>query len=349
VKLLGSTMTSPNTCDHTKIIQHIFEKVPDTDAPTTFSLPENADRAVQETAGGRYLTNLRALASVGALSSSGSQEALKGLLEPVMAVWNAAALNLSSITPPPSIPASDPNPSPMQVFFVSEVSLLNRLGRRIINIYADLKRVADGTLLPSDDLRNAATTLANGVVPDKWLDWMVGPESSALWLQLLQKRIDAMAAAFEGFTRSESSFLQQKLRLIEFLRPHTFLNALRQYTARKTNEPMVKLVLGAYPAGSGPKGSVHVTLDGQSLALQGAICNGSKLSPLDNNAPTTSPFPDVTISWLMADAIKTSGFVQLPVYQAQDRELHMFEVQVPCGSSEERDNWTLSGAAIYLS
>ena len=345
---LSQAVDIPRTNSHDAIVKHIFAKVSDVDAPDTFSLPHNADRAVQEGAATKNLQHLRLLSNVSTVASGASAEALKGILEPVLALWEGVGLSHVDPSAVPTIPPEIDNPSPMQVFFVSEISLLANLIGRLSRRFGELKKAKDGVIIPTDELRLMATTLAAGQCPEQWLDWMEGPSSSALWLQLLKRCFEAVQQAFAKLNSNE--LMNSKIRLTDFMRPHTFLNALRQHTARQSGEPMVQLVLACYPAASSAarKAAVPLLLDGSVMDLQGALCSGDRLTPVDNNAPSSSRFVDLTVGWIRAEAFTEEGFVQLPVYSSAERELHLMNVQMPCSSQSEKDSWVLSGAAIFL-
>eukprot|EP00744_Colponema_vietnamica_P004717 GILI01006991.1.p1 GENE.GILI01006991.1~~GILI01006991.1.p1 ORF type:complete len:1793 (-),score=552.22 GILI01006991.1:127-4830(-) len=344
---LSSQVDIPRTNNHENIIKHIFAKVADVDAPSTFSLPDNADRAVLEGTASKNLLDLRLLANVSSAAEAASAEALRGILDPILALWDSVGLKAD----PAAIPSIAPeieNPSPMQTFFVSEIALLMNLILKLSGLFNELKKVRDGAIIPTNELRAMAATLSTGAAPDNWLDWMTGPSSASLWLQLLKRRAEAVQQAYAKLESGE--LMRSKIKLTELLRPHTFLNVLRQHTARQSNEPMVQLVLACYPASSSAarKAAVPVLLDGSVMALQGAVCNGDRLSAVDNNAPSSAQFVDLTVGWIKRDNFTEEGFVQLPVYLSQERELHLMNVQMPCQSPAEKDSWILSGAAVFL-
>ena len=355
-KSLSGSILVPTTNQSEGIVKHIFDNLEDVDPPGTFNLPANADRVVQENLATVSLECLRGFAqhqAAAGQSEGVSGDSWRALLAPAMEAWSVARLKVKSAVP--TINASTALPDPLDAFFVSEVALLTALIERVTNFFIEFKSVADGLTIPTDKMRRDATELIRGNVPELWLDWMDGPKLTGRWIQLLSRKYDAMLAMQKQVSSgggAASSALQQKLDLTNFLRPQTFLNALRQSTARKSGEPLIDLVLVAYLSGStGRSGAIPVTISAETLLLQGAKVTGnSRIESVDNNASSTVPFADLAVSWVPSASIKadSSRFTAIPLYNNSLRESLVMEVLVPCSSAQERDTWTMSGAAAFL-
>lgn len=80
-------------------------------------------------------------------------------------------------------------------------------------------------------------------MPAEWSDAWEGPANPYTWLRQLVSR----AASMDSWKqRSESGkILQSTLNLSDLFRPDTFLNALRQQTARASKRPIDSLRLVA--------------------------------------------------------------------------------------------------------
>jgi dynein heavy chain 2 len=346
-KALSSVVSVPNTNASDSIVKHIFDQLGDVDPPSTFSLPDNADRVVQENLAACLVECLRGFAQKQAQTDSGAAgDSWRALLVPVMEIWNAAKIKIKG--PLPTISAATAIPDPLDAFFVSEVALLSTLIERTTAFFAELKSVADGITIPTDKMRRDASELIRGNVPEQWLDLMDGPRATARWLAVLNKKYEAM----QQMQRQASAAIQARLDLTTFLRPQTFLNALRQSTARKSGEALIDLVLAAYLAGGGGRsGAIPVSISAETLLLQGAkVVAGSRIEAVDNNAPSTAPFADLTVSWVPSSTLGAdrSKFMTIPLYTNSMRESLVLEVLVPCSSPQERDMWTMSGAAAFL-
>ncbi|CUG86360.1 dynein heavy chain, putative, partial [Bodo saltans] len=233
--------------------------------------------------------------------------------------------------------------------FLRPHTFLNAFRQYTARKFFFLKRVAEGVLIPNDNLKRDATDLLGGNVPEQWLDRMDGPRDVHQWLATLKTKYKAVCDMHQAVESNGADRVLQGVNLKHFLRPHTFLNAFRQYTARKTNEPLVNLVLAAYMSGAvGASGGVSATIKGEALRLQGAMIRGSGITAVDNNAPSSAPFTDVLVSWVRSEKFSTGQYVSIPMYSNTQRELLVMEVQVPCASAEERNRWILGGVALFL-
>jgi dynein heavy chain 2 len=350
-QLTSVGVSVPQTNSSESVVKHIFDNLGDIDPPSTFNLPENADRVVQENLAAAIMECLRGFAQKQAQTEGVSGDSWRALLSPVMDIWTSAKVKVKG--PLPTINASTTVPDPLDAFFVSEVALLSALIERITGFFVEFKSVADGITIPTEKMRRDASELIRGNVPEQWLDLMDGPKATARWLQVLNKKYDAMLQMQRQVGASGgASALQQKLDLTNFLRPQTFLNALRQSTARKSGEPLIDLVLAAYlSSGGGRSGAIPVTISSETLLLQGAkVAGGSRIEVVDNNAPSTAPFTDLVVSWVPSAALaaESARYTTIPLYTNSQRESLVMEVLVPCGGAPERDMWTMSGAAAFL-
>mmetsp|Transcript_31963 Transcript_31963/g.99020 ORF Transcript_31963/g.99020 Transcript_31963/m.99020 type:complete len:175 (-) Transcript_31963:123-647(-) len=173
---------------------------------------------------------------------------------------------------------------------------------------------------------------------------MPASESLGAWLTTLAKKQQQTAQWHQLY--KSGGLLTSKLNLSDLLRPGTFLNALRQYTARKAGVPLAALRLRAVAGASQvPGAKINVALSGDSIVVQGAIAQGDRLKMPVNDTPSTTPFGDVVVGWTSAD---DQPAVRLPMYTNASRELHLLDVAVPGVSAGEADDWTLSGAALLL-
>ena len=136
--------------------------------------------------------------------------------------------------------------------------------------------------------------------------------------------------------------------LANLFRPHVFLNALRQQAARAQRVSMDTLKLATFWGGGQAKGegAAHIT----GLLVQGATFDGTRLSPVNSDSPTTTTTVDCTLAWRPAEEVdaqlKQAGSVAFPLYETRNRATVLADCHVPCAASDV-DTWVLSGASFF--
>lgn len=266
-------------------------------------------------------------------------------LRPVMDVWaklthaSREALGESKVEDRPDV-------EPLEQFVVMEYRFACRLVRQVHQDLSAVQRVAQGTDLLTPAIQTTATALLGNTVPAAWQELWEGPERPQGWLRAVVARKVALArwvgAAQQG------SLLGEGLDLGELFSPNTFLNALRQQTARKARLSMDKLVLASsWSSRSLPNASLSVRLEG--LWLQGATFAGASLSDAQPDANDLEPAPPVTIGFVPeGDAPQESpDSLAVPVYLTTSREKVFTELSMPCTGKPAK--WIIAGVALFLS
>lgn len=88
-----------------------------------------------------------------------------------------------------------------------------------------------GTQLVTPTVQKMAASLMHHETPQCWSKmWEAGPEDPVLWLKGAMQKTLALASWLEK--TNSKTLLSDKLDLAELFHPDTFLNALRQQTAR---------------------------------------------------------------------------------------------------------------------
>ncbi|XP_022234957.1 cytoplasmic dynein 2 heavy chain 1-like [Limulus polyphemus] len=108
-----------------------------------------------------------------------------------------------------------------------------RLVQSIHASLAALSKVIRGTILLNKETRTLATSLLQHETPTQWQKKWEGPDDPLQYLRSVMSRALAIQKWLQK-TESES-LLQDTLDLSELFHPDTFLNALRQQSARKLN------------------------------------------------------------------------------------------------------------------
>lgn len=160
------------------------------------------------------------------------------------------------------------------------------------------------------------------------------------------------AAAIESWHASAAagSLLTcgQALDMSELFHPGTFLNALRQQTARALATPLDALTLATAWDASKLRGApLAVQITG--LHIQGAAFEGSKLAALDADAPVSRAAPLMTLAWLAAGSLPVYAVsLSVPLYLTRERSRVLTEVSLPLAAAEEAPGWVLAGVALFL-
>ncbi len=207
--------------------------------------------------------------------------------------------------------------------------------------------MGSGLLTPV--IQAIGTSLLSGVVPPEWCrQWEGGPEKPQGWLrELVRKRIslkkwkDAL---------SKNSLLASPLALGDLFNPRTFVNALRQQTARQlgTAIDQVKMIC-SWEKDSRRMRDCKLPCVLSNLLLQGAIFSGKELRDSTPEASEITPTPEVCIGFVSlksADVYEARDAVTIPVYLSPSREEHLMDLQMPIG--DDHNKWILSGVALFL-
>jgi len=95
----------------------------------------------------------------------------------------------------------------------------------------------------------------------------------------------------------DQEIFSQTINLSDLFRPDTFLNALRQQTARLTKQPMDTLVLNTSFSGEVKHGkNISVKITG--LQLEGCEFDGTRLVESAPDSPSVTAFPTCSIAWI---------------------------------------------------
>ena len=95
----------------------------------------------------------------------------------------------------------------------------------------------------------------------------------------------------------DQDIFSQTINLSELFRPDTFLNALRQQTARTTKQPMDALVLQTSWSGEVKHGK-NVSIKITGLQLEGCSFDSGRLTESAPDSPSVSAFPPCYIAWI---------------------------------------------------
>jgi dynein heavy chain 2 len=149
-----------------------------------------------------------------------------------------------------------------------------------------------------------------------------------------------------------ANLLANPLALGDLFHPRTFINALRQQTARQLGVAidMVKMICSWDKDGKRIRADCPLVCVLSSLLLQGANFHSGSLQESAPEASEMIPTPEVSIGFVPLKAPETysaTHSVPIPVYLSPSREELLTELTMPI-SSQDPGKWILSGVALFL-
>ena len=175
-----------------------------------------------------------------------------------------------------------------------------------------------------------------------------GPEDALTWLKEVAMRKVELG---KWLSKVEArNLLASPVNLCQLFRARTFLNALRQQTARQTGKAIDSLKLvGVWNTALLPA-SASVRVQVQGLKLQGCGFLKDQLTELQPDAPTLITIPPCTLCYMHQDEPDVyageASALAVPVYFSPTREDFVCEIRMPCRGNHEQ--WILSGVALLL-
>eukprot|EP00760_Papus_ankaliazontas_P016261 PhM_4_TR16775/c0_g1_i1/m.22691/K10414/DYNC2H, DNCH2; dynein heavy chain 2, cytosolic len=339
---LARGVQTPQTKEH-KDYNALIQTLPGSDVPATFFMPPNAERVVQRVRVAKVLADLMKLREATSVAHMGKEE-WANRLQPILTLWTSLCTPHADALAFKSSKSKDKRP--VEGFVQAELDNALSLVQAVENTMECLRKVIEGTMLLSAQLSDQAANMIAGDVPFAWSTAFAGPEEIIPWLRTLVHK--AVAIHSWNTRATAGTLLREKLHLSDLFRPHTFLNALRQQTARQTGEALVDLVLAC--SWGKPLPSCVLPIVIESMYLQGATIDESgTLAEVSADGVALLGMPDCHVGWVIQDSKKDldACVVGLPVYVNQTREILLVELDVPCQSSD-KDKWVLSSVAIIL-
>lgn len=346
----------------------VVAALPETDAPYLFSLPDNIERSLQRVVAGKVVAALKSLRALGTAGGAFVRDRWRVQLAPLLGLWERLASGpLAGVLAGVAAggagkvsAAAAAAAEPVVAFVGVELALAGRLASAVAADLTALQRVLVGGGLLTPAVLACGLTLLSDAVPDHWRGEWEGPETPLQWLSGLAARCGALsrwqAACAAGGARA---LLASPLQLNDLFRPATFLNALRQQTARmqaaaggagaggRLSMDALRLVC-AWDASALAAAPLKATVSG--LLLQGATFGGGAMQDVGADAPEVQGMPNVTLAWMppdFPDPVPAAGALTVPVYASLDRTAFVMELSLPCRGDKAK--WVLAGVALFLS
>lgn len=240
-------------------------------------------------------------------------------------------------------------------FVVLENELSCQMCVLVDHSISSLKKVLFGSGLLTPNIQAIAAQLLSGNVPSEWNKRWEGPEKPQTWLrELARKRIAVMKWRSMS---SKNTLLECPLALGDIFNPATFVNALRQQTARKLGLAIDRVkMIASWESEERARNIVSRTggcplpcvLSG--MLLQGAVFQ-SRLKESPANASENSPAPNVCVGFVSsetAEPYSNEETIAIPAYFTPSREDFLMDLPMS-SNSNDKQKWILAGVALFLS
>lgn len=321
-----------------------IKKLPDNDVPVLFSLPPNADRAVQLSRVRILLSDLQRL-NEAREESTMSRKVWAEKLQPVLGSWAEITAPHGDLLSSSASLLASASTKPIEGFISSELAAAQKLVANVDQCMNELRKVVDGTELLTEGRREEASFLIQGMIPPTWEGYFSGSNHIIPWLQALLRR--AMGILRWHQLISKGSFLKSSIFIANFFRPKTFLNALRQETAHAIRKPLVDLQLVSSIGSPPPSVQISVELDG--VMLQGAVINSSNVLQFIETAdePAATPVGKIYVGWSV-EPLPMKHDIAIPTYSNSTKEDYICDFILPCESEVVARQLILAGASMIL-
>ncbi|DBA00111.1 TPA: hypothetical protein N0F65_000402 [Lagenidium giganteum] len=352
-KSLVRGVKMPQSSRHEDFVD-IIDHLPDTDAPAMFGLPDNIERSAQRTMSAQVIAQLKALSSSEEAAEKFDREKWRAQLGPLIENWGKWTTSFSTeLNATATANTGTKNLhllSPVDAFVALENEYALDLAQQVNVGIQGLKKVIYGTGLLTPAIQTIARALLKGAVPNEWSAKWEGSESVQTWLRSLALRKRALNEWQDA--ASSGKLLSHGLDLSDLLHPGTFLNALRQQSARELKCSMdgMKLIsCWEKDKLSSGKGS-HEWFEITHLLLQGASFEGGALVEASSDAQELVTVPSCFVTYARDDAVEMytkDTCIKVPLYYSTSRERLLVEISMPIAGDHAR--WILAGVALFLS
>jgi dynein heavy chain 2, cytosolic len=225
-------------------------------------------------------------------------------------------------------------------------NMMNTLNK-IHSSLGAIAKVLKGTGMLTSSIEEEGKKLLKREVPSSWTAMWEGPENPQSWLIQFMNKANAIVQWIERADGGKS--IDAKLNLNELFHPETFLNALRQKSARKLQVPIDDMKLIASFEKGKINSPIKVVLEG--LFIQGCGFDGVRMIDINEKQQVAEllGLPQMELAWVnkqSANPYGDSQTVNTPVYFNITRENLLCKLDIP--NSGKADLRIISGTALFL-
>ncbi|KAF4324411.1 hypothetical protein G195_002224 [Phytophthora kernoviae 00238/432] len=321
----------PQSAQHADFLD-IIDRFPDIDAPAMFGLPDNIERSMQRSLSGQVISQLKALSSSEAEATAFDREKWRAQLGPLLETWGklTTGFQLDGVALSASSGKNLQAMSPADAFVALENDYALNLTQEVNASLQALKKVIYGTGLLTPAIQAVAKAILKGAVPVEWAAQWEGNENVATWLRGLAIRKRALSEWQEAV--AGGTLLTKGMDLSELLHPGTFLNALRQQSAREQKCSMDGMKLLSCWERECLGNTKVEWFELTRLLLQGASFEGGTLLEAVSDAQELVAVPSCFVAFVREDAAEMyerENCIKTPLYYATDRERMLVEISIP--------------------
>ncbi|XP_056221074.1 dynein axonemal heavy chain 8 [Seriola aureovittata] len=338
------------------VLQHV-EALPLVDSPEVFGLHPNADIT--------YQTNL-ANETLSTIINIQPKDSGGGAGETREASVQRLANEMLEKLPPDYMPHEVKGQlqkmgplQPMNIFLRQEVDRMQRVISSVRSTLTDLKLAIDGTIIMSEDLRDALDCMFDARIPRLWLRLSWPSATLGFWFSELLERNQQLSGWI-------STGRPNQFWLTGFFNPQGFLTAMRQETTRSNlsrgwaldtvtlsndvTKMMREDVLAPPPEDVGGVYIYGLFLDGAGWDRRGAKLTEASPKVLFTPLPVVHVYAVSAAN--MADSKRQPGggvvvgLYSCPVYKKPRRTDLNFIFSLQLRSVQPVEHWTLRGAAL---
>ncbi|CAK8696967.1 unnamed protein product [Clavelina lepadiformis] len=344
-KRLVANITLPQSTN-IKDYQDLIEQLPEDDAPTYFGLPANIERSAQRVNSQKVISQLKTLMRSVEAGAKFDREAWQSELGPILQLWKRLNQGSSSVIHAKVEMPTLSDDSPILQFVLLERYNAIRLVQKVHQTLSALSKVMRGTQLLTKEVHQLANSILQQQTPLQWHSMWEGPDDPMQYLHALVAKTMALQGWEEKAQRG-SLLGSDELNLADLFHPNTFLNAVRQKTARDSKMSMDELKFTCSWKGQISGSNCNVKIG--NLLLEGCSFDGMRLSESQRNSATVSAVPPFYVAWIAKDATSpynSNETISMPIYTSPTRESIVTCLDVPCGG--QHMTWVQSGAALLL-
>jgi dynein heavy chain len=234
---------------------------------------------------------------------------------------------------------------PMNIFLKQEIDRMQRVVSRVRTTMNDLLLAIEGTIIMSENLRDALDNMYDARVPKAWLAISWRSMTLGFWFtELLDRHAQFKTWCFDGRPKA--------FWLTGFFNPQGFITAMRQEITRAhkgwaldsvvcTNE--VTKMSGKEEVSAPPKEGVYI----YGLYLDGAAWD-KRTGLLCDSQPKVLyvPLPVLHMSAINSTAERDKRNYECPIYRKPRRTDLEYVTMVELKTNTNPEKWTLRGVAL---
>lgn len=317
-----------------------FDTMPTVDPPEVYGLHANADIT--------YQTN-KTLDILDTIISVQPKESASSGGETREAAVTRLVNDMLSRLPPPYDEFEvkqqlTKNITPMNIFLRQEIDRIQKIILLVKATLNDLLLAIEGTIIMSENLRDAFDNIYDARVPKVWKRGSWLSSTLGFWFtELIERNIQFTKWCFEGRPMT--------YWMTGFFNPQGFLTAMRQETARaNVGWALDKVILQnevmkffETDCKEGPKSGVYV----HGLFLDGAGWSRREMKLIEStNKVLYTLMPVIRIYANNVFEAKGTTFYECPVYKKANRTDLNYIVALNLTTSQAPDHWIRRGVAL---